>query len=143
MTRPSSVRARHLGGATAIRARPSTGRSMSDDTLAVLKGTLEFLALRTLASAEAMHGFEILDYIHGATRDALQVEEGALYPALHRMEKRGWLSSSWGVSEKGRRAKYYSLTGAGREALIREEDRWARYVSAVGQLGPAAEGRAS
>ena len=116
---------------------------MSDDTLAVLKGTLEFLALRTLAAGQQMHGFEILDFIHSATADELQVEEGALYPALYRMEKRGWLASTWGVSEKGRRAKYYTLTAEGRGALAAEEDRWARYVSALGQLAPLPEGTAS
>lgn len=109
---------------------------MTDDTLAVLKGTLEFLALRTLAAHDELHGFEILDYIHNATRQELQVEEGALYPALHRMEKRGWLSSRWGVSEKGRRARYYGLTAEGRRALRDEEARWDRYVTAVGRLAP-------
>lgn len=109
---------------------------MPDDSLAVLKGTLEFLALRTLASNEEMHGFEILDFIHGTTGQELQLEEGALYPALHRMEKRGWLTASWGVSEKGRRAKYYRLTADGHAALRSEEERWARYVAAVGRLAP-------
>lgn len=109
---------------------------MPDDSLAVLKGTLEFLALRTLAGHDELHGFEILDHIHRATRQELQVEEGALYPALHRMEKRGWLASRWGVSEKGRRARYYALTADGRTALGEEEERWARYVTAVGRLAP-------
>ena len=107
---------------------------MSDDTLAVLKGTLEFLALRTLAGGEELHGFQILDWIHHSTDAELQVEEGALYPALHRMEKRGWLASRWGTSEKGRRAKYYRLTDAGRAALDEEERRWARYVEAVARV---------
>ena len=111
---------------------------MPDDTLAVLKGTLDFLALRTLAGGQEMHGFQILDFIHRSTAQALQVEEGALYPALHRMEKRGWLTARWDVSEKGRRAKYYRLTPAGTRALADEEDHWARYVDAVRQLAPAA-----
>jgi transcriptional regulator len=115
---------------------------MTDDTLAVLKGTLEFLALRTLAAREELHGFEILDYIHSATRQELQIEEGALYPALHRMEKRGWLASRWGVSEKGRRARYYALTPEGHAALRDEEARWARYVTAVGRLAPEGGSRA-
>lgn len=113
---------------------------MPDDSLAVLKGTLEFLALRTLATKSDLHGFEILDHIHRATDQQLQIEEGALYPALHRMEKRGWVASRWGVSEKGRRARYYALTPAGRKALLEEEDRWARYVTAVGRLAPEARG---
>lgn len=112
---------------------------MSEDALPVLRGTLEFLALRTLAGGGRMHGFEILDWIHSTTEQELQVEEGALYPALHRMEKRGWLESSWGVSEKGRRARYYRLTAKGREALTEEETRWARYVEAVGRLAEARE----
>lgn len=107
---------------------------MPDDALAVLKGTLEFLALRTLAGGEDMHGFQILEWIHRATEEDLQVEEGALYPALHRMEKRGWLAARWGVSERGRRAKYYRLTSAGRAALEEEEARWARYVTAVERI---------
>lgn len=107
---------------------------MTEDGLAVLKGTLEFLALRTLAAHTELHGFEILDYIHRTTGNELQIEEGALYPALHRMEKRGWLTSNWGVSDKGRRARYYALTRKGRAALAAEEERWARYVRAVGRL---------
>ena len=112
---------------------------MSEDSLSVLRGTLEFLALRTLARGGKMHGFQILDWIHSNTDEELQVEEGALYPALHRMEKRGWLDSSWGVSEKGRRAKYYRLTGDGRQALSVEERRWERYVEAVERLAEATE----
>lgn len=115
---------------------------MPDDSLAVLKGTLEFLALRTLANRHELHGFEILDYIHRTTDQELQIEEGALYPALHRMEKRGWVESKWGVSEKGRRARYYTLTSSGRNALTAEEDRWARYVAAVDRLASAEGGGA-
>lgn len=107
---------------------------MPDDALTVLKGTLEFLALRTLAGGEEMHGFQILEWIHRATREDLQVEEGALYPALHRMEKRGWLAARWATSERGRRAKYYVLTPEGRTALNEEEARWARYVTAVERI---------
>lgn len=110
---------------------------MTSHSLSVLRGTLEFLALRTLGGGHALHGFEILDCIHESTGGALQVEEGALYPALHRMEKRGWLRAEWGVSEKGRRAKYYRLSPAGTKALAEEEGRWNRYVAAVAQVtGP-------
>lgn len=115
---------------------------MPADSLAVLKGMLEFLALRTLSTQAELHGFEILDYIHRTTDHQLQIEEGALYPALHRMEKRGWIESRWGVSEKGRRARYYALTSAGRKALKEEEDRWARYVTAVDRLASEARGSA-
>lgn len=104
----------------------------------VVQGTLELLLLKTLSRGEAMHGFEVLRWIRNTTEGALEVEEGALYPALHRMERRGWLASEWGVSEKGRRAKYYSLTSAGRAELLREEARWTRYVQAWDRIAMAA-----
>ena len=105
------------------------------DPLSVVQGTLELLVLRTLASGAPMHGFAILDWIRETTDDDLVVEDGALYPALRRMEKRGWLQSAWGVSEKGRRARYYTLTPSGERALAEEEARWERYVVAVAKLG--------
>lgn len=101
-----------------------------------LQGTLELLVLRTLGTAGEMHGFAILEWIKERTDDALVVEDGALYHALHRMEDRGWLASDWGVSGKGRRAKYYTLTAAGRHALEQEAARWERYVEAVAKLAP-------
>ena len=104
------------------------------EALTVVQGTLELLVLKTLAARAPMHGFAILDWIRDSTDDALVVEDGALYPALRRMEKRGWLESAWGVSEKGRRARYYELTPAGRSALDREQTRWERYVAAVAKL---------
>jgi PadR family transcriptional regulator PadR len=106
------------------------------DALGVVQGTLELLVLRTLAGAQVpMHGFAILDWIRKATDEALIVEDGALYPALRRMEKRGWLTSAWGVSPKGRRARYYELTSRGRRALAAEQARWDSYVEAVAKLG--------
>ena len=102
--------------------------------LTVVQGTLELLVLRTLAAGAPMHGFEILEWIRATTDDVLVVEDGALYPALRRMEKRGWVTSDWGVSEKGRRARYYELTAAGRRALAAEGARWERYVAAVAKL---------
>jgi len=102
--------------------------------MGVVKGTLELLVLKTLSTEAPKHGFEILEWIHSSTDEELLVEEGALYPALHRMEERGWLEAEWAVSEKGRRAKYYSLTDAGREAAREEQKRWTRYVSAVARL---------
>ena len=104
------------------------------DQLAVVKGTLELLVLNTLANTEAMHGFAILDWVRESTDDTLLIEEGALYPALHRMEQRGWLAAEWAVSKKGRRAKYYRLTAAGKTALAREETKWTRYVEAMDQV---------
>jgi len=109
---------------------------VTNPPLAVVQGTLELLVLKTLRSGDALHGFAILDFIRRVTDDQLVLEEGALYPALHRMERRGWLLSDWGVSEKGRRAKYYRLTKAGKAALEEEERKWAAYVDAVGRIAP-------
>jgi DNA-binding PadR family transcriptional regulator len=78
-----------------------------------------------------MHGFEVLRLISDASRGDLIAEQGALYPALHRLEKRGWLGSEWAVSEKGRKAKYYIITATGKKALSKELDAWGRYVTAV------------
>jgi transcriptional regulator len=103
-------------------------------SLGVVQGTLELLVLQTLASAAPLHGFAILDWIRRTTDQELLVEDGALYPALRRMEKRGWLESDWGISEKGRRARYYRLTPLGTKALAEEESRWERYVRAVDKL---------
>ncbi len=108
---------------------------MAHDALPVMKGTLELLVLKSLSRCDEMHGFEILDWIARGSAQTIGVEEGALYPALHRMEKRGLLSSAWGVSDKGRRAKYYRLTTAGRAALQEQEGTWDRYVAAVARLG--------
>ena len=109
---------------------------MADEPLSVLQGTLELLVLKTLAGGRELHGFAILDWIRERTDEALVVEDGALYHALRRMEARGWLSSGWGVSDKGRRARYYTLTAAGRRALDAEETRWRRYVEAVARIAP-------
>ena len=107
---------------------------MTDDALSVLQGTLELLVLKTLAGGRELHGFAILEWIRQRTEEDLVVEDGALYHALRRMEERGWLESSWGVSEKGRRARYYTLTAGGEKALAREEERWERYVEAVAKI---------
>jgi PadR family transcriptional regulator, regulatory protein PadR len=111
---------------------------MPSSPLTLVQGTLELLVLKTLGAVGEAHGFAILDFIRRATGDQLLVEEGALYPALHRMEERGWLSSDWSVSEKGRRAKYYALTRAGESALAREQSRWSAYVDAVARIAPEA-----
>ena len=109
-------------------------------TLTVLKGTLEYLVLKTLSAGDQLHGFEILEWVSDATDEALLLEEGALYPTLHRMEKRGWIEGEWGVSPKGRRAKYYRLTKGGSAALARHEAKWNRYVAAVAKIAARAEG---
>jgi transcriptional regulator len=107
---------------------------MPDRSLAILPGTVEFLALTALARAGRMHGFEILGWVQRTSAGRLLLEEGALYPALHRMEKRGWLAAEWAVSEKGRRAKYYEITAAGRRALVQETRGWNEYVAAVARV---------
>jgi transcriptional regulator len=112
---------------------------MSRDELALLKGTLEMLVLKALSAGEPLHGFEILDWLERGSDSAFIVEEGALYPALHRMQKRGWLRGEWGISEKGRRARYYRLTDRGREALRRQDAEWDRYVAAVSKLTSLAD----
>jgi PadR family transcriptional regulator PadR len=104
----------------------------------VIPGTLELLLLKTLSRGYAMHGFEILDWIGESTDGQLLLEEGALYPALHRMEKRRWIRGEWNISEKGRRAKYYTITAAGRAELVREERAWLRYLQAWEQIALAA-----
>lgn len=100
----------------------------------VVAGTLELMVLQTLSRGSSLHGFEVLDVIRQATSEALVIEEGALYPALHRMESKGWLSSDWAISERGRRAKYYKLTTKGRNALAKQQAEWERYVWAMARV---------
>jgi transcriptional regulator len=87
-----------------------------------------------------MHGFAVGRWIRTVTDDALTIEEGALYPALHRMERRGWIVAEWGITDNNRRAKYYQLTRLGRDQLRREESSWTRYVAAVGKIMTVAPG---
>jgi transcriptional regulator len=96
----------------------------------VLQGALDLLILKTL-SLEAMHGWGISQLIQRLSQDALRVGQGSLYPALHRLERRGLIMAGWGVTENNRRAKYYHLTFAGRDALEAEVDSWRRYVFAM------------
>jgi transcriptional regulator len=101
--------------------------------LDLLQGTLDLLILRTLASG-ARHGYQIAREIKGSSGEMLQVEEGALYPALHRIEGKGWVEASWGLSENKRRAKFYELTPEGRAAFESEARNWTDYVEAVGRV---------
>jgi transcriptional regulator len=96
----------------------------------VLQGTLALLVLKTVAR-EPMHGFGITQHIQRVSKDALRVEEGSLYPALHRMEEEGWIAAEWGTSENNRRARYYRLTAAGRKQLAEEQRNWERLTQAV------------
>ena len=98
-----------------------------------LPGTLESLVLKTLARG-AMHGYAIARWIEDTTGQALAVEEGSLYPALYRMEKRGWIEAEWGTSELGRRAKFYRLTRRGRQQLASDTEAWATFAAAVNKI---------
>jgi len=105
----------------------------------ILQGTLDMLILQTLALGAA-HGHSIAYAIERRSEDVLQVEHGSLYPALHRLEDRGWIASFWGTSENNRKARYYRLTATGRKQLSEETSRWERVVRAVNQvLRPAEE----
>lgn len=104
---------------------------MPDQSAEILRSTLDLLVLRALTWGSA-HGYGIARWIEFATGDVLAVGEGTLYPALHRAEERGWVASEWGVSENNRRAKYYTLTAAGRKHLRAETATWRRYTAAIG-----------
>jgi transcriptional regulator len=99
------------------------------------------MILKTLTWGPA-HGYTIARWIRQVTGDVLQIEEGSLYPALHRMEQRGWIESSWGVSENNRRAKFYRLSARGRQHLNAESPNWLRFATAVGQVLQASTGPA-
>ena len=99
----------------------------------LLPGTLDLLILRTLQN-ESMHGWAISERIQQISQDVLQVNQGSLYPALHRLEHRGWIEAEWAVSELGRRAKYYQLTSAGRRQLAVETSEWERMTAAIGRV---------
>jgi PadR family transcriptional regulator, regulatory protein PadR len=104
----------------------------------ILQGTLALLVLKTLTRGR-MHGYGITLHIQRVSKDVLRVEEGSLYPALHRMEQEGWIRAEWGLSENNRRARYYSLTEAGRKQLLAEEKNWARLTEAVASVLQFAE----
>ena len=103
---------------------------MGDDSLDLMKGTLDVLVLKALTWGPR-HGYAVARWIEDATLGTLQIEEGALYHGLHRLEKKGWVTSEWGVSDANRRAKYYTLTPAGRRQLTVEAARFTRYAEAV------------
>jgi transcriptional regulator len=113
---------------------------MNDRGVPLMQGTLELLILAALADDEPRHGFAILRWLSAATEGSLAIEEAALYPALHRMERRGWLEAEWGLSENNRKAKYYALTKTGRRRLEEEHAGWRRYVEAVGKIMTHAAG---
>ena len=103
----------------------------SQSSAEMLKGTLDMMILKTLIPGGA-HGHTIAKVIERTSEDVLEVEQGSLYPALHRLEDRGWVSSYWGVSENNRKAKFYRLTAAGKKQLLREKTRWRQMARAIG-----------
>lgn len=106
---------------------------MVDESVELLQGTLDLLILKTL-SWGAAHGYAIARWIQDTTSDVLRIEEGSLYPALHRLEKRGWIASEWGLSGNNRRAKFYRLTARGRRQLRAESSTWAVFSGAVSKV---------
>lgn len=106
---------------------------MAKPDVELLQGTLDVLILKTL-SWGPRHGYAVVRWIQEVTASVLVVEEGSLYPALHRLERKGWISSEWGVSENNRRAKYYALTSAGRQQLRTQTASWQRFSEAVSRV---------
>ena len=111
---------------------------MADTEIDLLRSSLDLLILKALGWGPR-HGYAVAEWIELATGDALSVEEGTLYPALHRLERRGWVQSEWGISEHNRRAKFYRLTTQGRAQLRAETVTWTRFVDAVGKVLQATE----
>lgn len=106
---------------------------MADDSLALVQGTVDLLILRTL-SWQPMHGYGISRWIRQRTEEELDLQDAALYQALRRMEKKGWVEAEWGLTETNRRARFYKLTSRGREQLEREVSTWRRYTDAVARV---------
>jgi PadR family transcriptional regulator PadR len=105
----------------------------------VLQGTLDLIVLKTLDAMGPLHGYGIAMRIQQVSEDLVKLNQGTLYPALLRLEQRGWISSKWGVSENNRKAKYYSLTKSGRKQLVAETESWERMASVIGRLIAGAE----
>ncbi len=110
------------------------------ESMNLIQGTLDVLVLKALSDGP-LHGYGVVDWIREVTDDRLQIDDGALYTSLHRMEKRGWLEPEWGVSPKGRRAKYYELTREGRTQLHAGERTWSQYAEAVSRVFAARRAR--
>jgi transcriptional regulator len=112
-----------------------------DQETDVLRGTLDLMVLKALAGGP-MHGYGVVRWIRRTTDEALLVDDGALYPALHRLRKRGWITADWGTSENNRRARYYALTEKGRQQLASEVKAWTRFSSALWKIVDARAGDA-
>jgi len=114
-----------------------------DEKSELIQGTLDMLILKSLAHGGAQHGYAVARWIQATTDATLQIEEGSLYPSLHRMKRRGWVDSEWGLSESNRRAKFYRLTATGRAQLKKEVRAWEKMVQAIGLILNANLGEAS
>ncbi len=112
---------------------------MTTDPVGPLRGTLDLLVLQALAG-EPRHGYAVAKWVRNASDDAIEIDDGALYTSLHRMEDRGWVAAEWGMSESNRRAKYYTLTEAGRRQMETATEEWARYSAAVDKVILRGEG---
>jgi len=106
---------------------------MADSRIELPQGTLDLLILKTLALG-SQHGWAISERVQQISSDVLKIQQGSLYPALHRLERRGWVKARWGASENNRRAKFYELTKSGREQLELEESTWRKLAAAIGQI---------
>jgi transcriptional regulator len=106
---------------------------MNNERIDLPQGTLDLLILKTVA-LEPQHGWAISERIQQISSEVLRIQQGSLYPALHRLERRGWIKAKWGTSENNRRAKYYELTKSGRKQLEAEETAWRKLIAAVGQV---------
>ena len=111
----------------------ASNRESKDKSGDMVQGTLDMLVLRALTDG-SKHGYAVAEWIHQTSQDVLRVEEGALYPALHRLELKGLLKSEWGISENNRRAKFYALTAAGRKHLAVEQEHWGRMTAAISRV---------
>lgn len=107
---------------------------MAKDSAGSLQGALDLLVLRSLESCGRMHGYGITVHIQSRSENALRIEEGSLYPALHRMDQAGWIKAEWAASENNRRARYYTITPAGRKQLAAEQDKWMAVTGAVARF---------
>ena len=105
--------------------------SIRDNRKDQLQGTLDLLVLRTLSSGGTMHGYQIMERVEQISREVLRIEAGSLYPALHRMEEAGWVRSEWAISDNNRRARFYTITAAGRRRFEEEQEHWSRLTDAV------------
>lgn len=107
---------------------------MAEERFAIVQGTLDLMVLKTLEAMGPLHGYGIARRIEQVSGDALRLNQGTIYASLVRLGQNGWISSAWGTSENGRRAKFYSLTRAGRKRLVRQQDRWERVTDVMGRV---------